>query len=117
MPMDFNLVGAKRKVEFEDGDGAKDGRRIFTKSIIKYFQYKGIVKSYAQGVLLVLIITFASVIATWYIIKEFPLLPVDNATGFTTVLRGQKCPEGTQQFSAFSNAKTVFCIYDEKEQE
>jgi hypothetical protein len=115
MPMDFQIVGAKKKVEFEDGDGGESGRRIFTKSIIKYLQHKGIVKSYAQGVFLVLIITFACVTATWYIATEFSLVPTDNSARFTMVQEGQECPPETRRFSAFSNAKTVFCIYDEEE--
>jgi hypothetical protein len=114
MPMDFQIVGAKKKVEFEDGDGGESGRRIFTKSIIKYLQHKGIVKSYAQGVFLVLIITFASVTATWYIAKEFPLLPTNNAVEFIMVSGGQECPQGTHRLSASSEAKTVICIYEEK---
>jgi hypothetical protein len=115
MPMDFQMVGYKEKMKLEDDDDVQGGRRDFSKSIVKYLQRKGIVKSATQGALLVLITIFAIVIATWYIATEFEVFKQKDV-GLITVLQGQPCPEGTVSISSpMSQSKGVICMYEESE--
>jgi hypothetical protein len=115
MPMDFNLVGGgSGGVGFDDDGDMNHRRSVSTKSIIKYFQYKGIVDSYTQGVVLVVIITLISATATWYITKEFALLPSSHVGLYKAFSGEVNCPPSTRRLSKLSNSKTTVCVYERR---